>query len=150
MGSALAQSCDLIYDNDHDANDSYMAESEEGWGLSDSARRVESLCRIQWNGYRLRGVEVSLDGRLERRNGKLMLSAQANRTGVELTPLIATDKVQWDAATGEGQPPRTEESEAYERLAAEARDRPDKPQLTVTGPLEQMDSRYRLEVRLFA
>jgi hypothetical protein len=54
---AFAQTCDVIYDNDHDANDSYMAESEEGWGLvADSARRVESLCRIQWNGYRLRGV----------------------------------------------------------------------------------------------
>jgi hypothetical protein len=59
---AFAQTCEVIYDNDHDANDSYMAESEEGWGLlADSARRVESLCRIQWNGYRLRGV-VSAGG----------------------------------------------------------------------------------------
>jgi hypothetical protein len=54
---AFAQTCNVIYDNDHDANDSYMAESEEGWGFNaDSARRVESLCRIQWNGYRLRGI----------------------------------------------------------------------------------------------
>jgi hypothetical protein len=56
---AYAQVCAVTTDNDHDSNDSYMAESEEGWsvlGAGEVPHRVESLCQVQWNGYRLQGI----------------------------------------------------------------------------------------------
>jgi hypothetical protein len=55
--NAVAQLCAPIYDSDHGANDDYMSESEEGAPLfSERPHRIESLCRVQWNGHRLRGV----------------------------------------------------------------------------------------------
>jgi hypothetical protein len=52
---AVAQTCALIYDNDHDSNDDEMDEYE--WGINaEKPRRVEALCRVQWHGVRLSGV----------------------------------------------------------------------------------------------
>jgi hypothetical protein len=56
-GEALAQTCSIIYDQDSDANDNYLEESESGFGpLAAQPTRVESLCRVQWNGRRISGV----------------------------------------------------------------------------------------------
>jgi galactose oxidase len=110
----------------------------------------EAFYRLVNGSYALRGVEVSLQGRIEQLDGRLVLDDTSNGSTVELSPLIATDKVQWDAATGAPEPAESYELAAYERLATEARERADQQQVTVTGPLEQADGSYRLEVRLFA
>jgi hypothetical protein len=55
--TAYAQVCAPIYDSDHDSNDDYMDESEGGFGpVGERPHRIESLCRVQWNGHRLRGM----------------------------------------------------------------------------------------------
>jgi len=60
--TAYAQVCTVYYDSDHDANDDYMQQSEDGYGLiSEKPHRVESLCRVQWNGHRLAGIVVNGD-----------------------------------------------------------------------------------------
>jgi hypothetical protein len=53
---AFGQTCTVHkYDSDSDTNDNDLDEYE--WGIgSYPAIRVESLCRVQWNGYRLSGV----------------------------------------------------------------------------------------------
>jgi hypothetical protein len=54
--TAYAQVCAPDYDSDHDANDDYMQESSGGTAGTERPHRIESLCRVQWNGHRLRGV----------------------------------------------------------------------------------------------
>jgi hypothetical protein len=55
--TAYAQVCAPIYDSNHAVNDDYMQESDSGTPLfSERPHRIESLCRVQWNGHRLRGV----------------------------------------------------------------------------------------------
>jgi hypothetical protein len=46
-------------------------------------------------------------------------------------------------------PPKSEEADAYERLAAESGNLANTQRVRVTGPLKQTDDGYRLEVRLF-
>jgi hypothetical protein len=60
-GQAYGQTCAIQkYDDDADSNDNFMEESE--WGiLAPQPIRVESLCRVQWNGRRISGV-VSAGG----------------------------------------------------------------------------------------
>jgi hypothetical protein len=60
-GQAYGQTCMIQdYDDDSDTNDNYLEESE--WGIfAPQPIRVESLCRVQWNGRRISGV-VSAGG----------------------------------------------------------------------------------------
>jgi hypothetical protein len=69
---------------------------------------------------------------------------------VQLLPLVAADKVQWDRPAGAPQPAEPDEVIAYERLAARAHELPAGQEVTVTGPLKESDTGYLLEVRTFA
>lgn len=54
-GEAFQQTCDVYkYDDDSDFNDNYLDEYE--WFIGSPLIRVESLCRVQWNGRRFSGV----------------------------------------------------------------------------------------------
>jgi galactose oxidase len=99
--------------------------------------------------YVLRGVEVTLQGVIEAREGKLFLAGSRQRPPVQLAPLPATDKIQWNHTAQTLKPLEEGEALAYERLAAASRNLPDGQQVTVTGPLKQTDAGYQLHVRLF-
>jgi len=97
--------------------------------------------------YELRGVEVTLTGTIEARNGVFALAGQGRRPPVELVPLDPGGKIQWDPAARGPQAAEPAEASAYDTLtrsSSAARARP----LTVTGPLHQTQAGYRLQVRL--
>jgi galactose oxidase len=97
--------------------------------------------------YVLRGVEVTLNGAIEARDGVLMLAAEGRRPLVELAPLDSGGKIQWDPATSGPRPIEPGEAEAYNTLTRSPGAAGARP-LTVTGPLNQTGVGYRLQVRL--
>ena len=99
--------------------------------------------------YELRGIEVTLRGVIDERDGKLFLAGSGRRPEVQLAPLAAEDKIQWDHAAQARKPLEEGEMLAYETLAAAARNLPDGQQLTITGPVKQTDAGVQLHVRLF-
>ena len=109
----------------------------------------EQFRRIVNGTYEMRGVEVTLQGVIEARDGQLLLAGSRQRPSVQLAPLPATDKIQWDHAAQTRKPLEGDEALAYERLAAASRNSPDGQRVTVTGPLRQTDVGYQLRVRLF-
>lgn len=56
FGEAYAQTCAVQkYDEDSDTNDNYLDEYE--WGFfAPQPKRIESLCRVQWNDRRISGI----------------------------------------------------------------------------------------------
>lgn len=96
-------------------------------------------------GARLRGVEVTADGSLERLGPELRLRLGGSAEKVRLGRLTA--KVQLDTRKGLPRPASREESLAWERLRRE--ERPGAGQLRITGPLVRAnpDSELVLEVR---
>ena len=68
---------------------------------------------------------------------------------MQLAPLPAIDKIQWDHAARSLSRWKRGSSSLYERLAAASSELPDGQQVTVTGPLKQTDAGYLLYVRLF-
>jgi hypothetical protein len=99
--------------------------------------------------YVLRGFEITLQGIIKERDGKLFLEGSGQRPSVQLTPVTAEDKIQWNQPARTLKPLEAGEALAYERLAAASRSLPNGRQVTVTGPLKQTDAGYRLHVRLF-
>jgi hypothetical protein len=99
--------------------------------------------------YVLRGVEVTLQGVVDARDGQLFLAASGQRPRGQLAPLAAADIIQWNRAAGTPKPLEADEALAYERLVATARGLADGQQVTVTGPLKQTDAGYQLHVCLF-
>jgi hypothetical protein len=79
-----------------------------------------------------------------------MLDAEAAGGPVRLARLMPADKVQWDRARGAPQRVDPDEGAAFDRLAAEADQRPGAEPLTVTGVLRHTAEGDELRVRLFA
>jgi hypothetical protein len=63
--------------------------------------------------YEMRGVEVTLQGGLEEREGKLFVTGSRQRPSVQLAPLQATDKIQWNHLIRDRKPPEKDEALAY-------------------------------------
>jgi galactose oxidase len=97
--------------------------------------------------YALRGVEVTLTGTIQARNGVFVLADEGRRPPVELVPLDPRGKIQWDLATQGPQPAGPGEVAAYNTLTQSAA-AASAQRLTVTGPLGQTEAGYRLQVRL--
>ncbi len=98
--------------------------------------------------YQLRGVEVTVQGVIEQRNGQPFLAGSEHRAEVQLVPLT-TDKIQWDRAARSPEALKESEVRAYDELAAASKDFADGQQVTVTGPLKQTEAGYQLHVRVF-
>ena len=103
--------------------------------------------RMVRQSYVLRGVEVTVKGTIQARDGGLVLADEGHRPPVELAPLDPGGKVQWDPATGGPQAAEPGEMAAYDTLARSSETAGGRP-LTVTGPLHQTGAEYRLQVRL--
>ena len=97
--------------------------------------------------YVLRGVEVTVKGTIQARDGGLVLADEGLRPPVELAPLDPGGKIQWDPATGGPRAAEPGETAAYDTLARSSEAVGGRP-LTVTGPLHQAGAGYRLQVRL--
>ena len=106
----------------------------------------EQFERLVNGTYELRGVEVTLEGTIELRDGTLCLVTRGQPTPLELTPVEAASKVQWDSARRAPKALDLGEATAFARLAAEAEDLNGR-QVTVTGPLQQDGAKYRLGIR---
>jgi len=52
--------------------------------------------------YVMRGVEVTLQGVIEQRDKQLFLSGRGRRPAVQLTPLAAAERIQWNGAMRQG------------------------------------------------
>ncbi|MDX6707936.1 MAG: hypothetical protein QOI48_3782 [Solirubrobacteraceae bacterium] len=102
--------------------------------------------RIANGSYDLRGVEVSLEGEIEARDGELFLST--GKYSVQLAVLAPEEKIHWDALSAAPQPLKAHEASAYDDLAADAL-LANGGRASVTGPLEQLAERYVLHVRRF-
>ena len=107
----------------------------------------EQFTQMVNGSYELRGVEVTLDGQVKRRNGELMLKGTPSRPAVRLTPIAPEENVHWDTRTSAPVELTDDETAAYDRLAADVGAEADGRQATVTGPLTLDDSGYRLAVR---
>ena len=109
----------------------------------------EQFRRIVNGTYEIRGVEVTLRGVIEHRDGKLFLARTERRPSVQLAPLPARDKIQWNHSMRERKPLEGDEALAYKKLAAMSTALPYGQQVTITGPLKQIGADYELNVRLF-
>ena len=104
--------------------------------------------RMVHQAYELRGVEVTLTGTIEARNGVFVLTAEGRRPPVQLIPLDPGGKIQWDPATQGPQAAEPGEAGAYGTLTRSARAAGARP-LTITGPLRQsQQAGYQLQVRV--
>jgi hypothetical protein len=108
----------------------------------------EQFRRIVNGTYEMRGVEVTLRGVIEHRDGKLFLARSGQRPSVQLAPLPAKDKIQWNHSMRERKPLEGDEALAYEKLAALSAGSTAGQQVTITGPLKQIGADYELNVRL--
>ena len=91
----------------------------------------------------MRGLEATIKGFVERKDGKPVLRVAKSNEILQLAPL--TIKVQIDALkTKQAEPLTREEKNAHERLLARMKDRPQS--VRITGPLRDG---MKLEVRTF-
>jgi galactose oxidase len=136
---------DPVPDTDNSTAEVFLEDA----GLPDLVKWNEQFRGIVNGTYELRGVEVTLQGTMEKRGGPLFLAGKGPQPEIRLVPLVAEDKIQWDHNTRTYKPLAVEEASAYERLIAAFSGLPDGSSITVTGTLKQVDEGYLLCVRLF-
>ena len=94
-------------------------------------------------GARLRGLEATIDGFLEKKDGKPVLRIAKSNEILQLAAL--TTKVQIDAVKSKRpQAPLKTEKDAYKKLRAQAKSQPQP--IRITGPLR---AGKKIEVRTF-
>jgi galactose oxidase len=103
--------------------------------------------RVANGSYDLRGVEISLTGEIETRDGELFLAT--GKDSVRLAALAPEEKILWDAAALAPQALKVSEASAYDDLAAES-GLAGGGQASVTGSLEELADGYVLHVRRFS
>jgi galactose oxidase len=106
--------------------------------------------RIANGSYDLRGVEVTVQGRLELDDGELLLGRSGQRPQLRLGLLDATHKLQWDHSARMRRPLQPEEAKAFQQLRSASQGSLGQRRMTVTGPLELSERGYVLRVRRFA
>jgi hypothetical protein len=119
-------------------------------GLPDLDVWRREFAHIANASYTLRGIEMTLSGVVEQPDGLLRLVGNVNRPSVLLSPLKASNKIQWDFATKSNWPLEPDEETAYSRLKQRLKDHEPPNLVTVTGPLLKDEDGFVLEVRTFA
>jgi hypothetical protein len=100
--------------------------------------------------YEMRGVEVTLQGRVQVRDGVLSIAILDDEAIVRVEPLSAAEKIQWDHRMRRRIPPAKDEDSAYRRLQSALAGRSGAQTITITGPLIQTGAAYSLQVRHFS
>jgi galactose oxidase len=125
---------------DADAADSTADVYLPAGDLPDLAAWPAELARSANGSYAFRGIELTLDGTVERRGDDLVLSGP--HPEVRLTPLTPGGTLAWDLAARAPRPATAEELDAYRRAAERVGDA-----VRVTGPATTDDG-WSLAVRL--
>jgi hypothetical protein len=99
--------------------------------------------------YIMRGIEMTLKGKVTHHFGLLTLVGDKTRPDLVLAPLQGPDKVQWDFTMRSNQPMTAEEASAYARLSTKLAPQSNGSQVQVTGPLKKNGAEFFLEVREF-
>lgn len=118
--------------------------------LPDLDQWQQQFTKVVNGSYELRGVEVTLEGLVATQDAGLVLKGDGVAQNVQLEPIAALDKVQWDRPAGAPEALAPDEADAYDRLAGKAGTGQDRQRATITGPLKQVDTGYKLQVRWFA
>ena len=126
-----------------------------GGGLPPLDRWREEFRRIANDSYTVRGIEVTVSGRVTTRDGTVVLVSDGAVPPLVLMPLDQADVVQWDRSARAPRTADPRELDAYRALARETAGRTGPPDagaqlVTVTGPLVPAAPGYRLQVRTVA
>jgi hypothetical protein len=132
-----------------DAGDSVAYVYLKHNGLPDLDKWPEQFARTANATYKFRGVEVTLTGEIEQKNGEYFLAGNDQRPPVALAPLQAADKIQWDHETASLKPLEDDEQLAFGQLMALLPVGNGSRPVTVTGPLKETSSGFIMEVRQF-
>ena len=124
-------------------------------GLPPLDRWREEFRRIANDSYTVRGIEVTVSGRVTTRDGTVVLVSDGAVPPLVLMPLDQADVVQWDRSARAPRTADPRELDAYRALARETAGRTGPPDagaqlVTVTGPLVPAAPGYRLQVRTVA
>jgi hypothetical protein len=120
-----------------------------GLGLPPLGSWSEQFQRIVNGRYEWRGAEVTLHGIVYEQDQSFFMAGNERRPPVQLAPLRASDKIQYDNTARTSKPMDADEASSYRRLKESYRNWSDPTEVTVTGPLTQTDTGYRLHVRVF-
>jgi hypothetical protein len=119
-------------------------------GLPDLDVWPSEFARMANGTHVFRGVEVTVTGVLSTTwSDSLLIEGNDTRPPLLLSPIEATDKIQWDATKGAPQPLDPLEESAYSRLLGEVEKAGGSVEAAITGPLKKDGSDYYLEVRSF-
>jgi hypothetical protein len=127
--------------------ETWTAELTTRGGRLPDLEKLEAAVRKVGDQFRVRGLEATVEGVLERRASGPVLVVRDQDLVLPLTPL--TRKVQWETRSDREQPATDAERGAHSRLLREWRGRP-RP-LRVTGPIVRTAGTLPgLQVREFA
>jgi len=116
--------------------------------LPDPDRWAATFKKMVDKAYVFRGVELTVDGTVERVGGALALRVPGVPQPIALVPL--GHKLQWNFKKAATRQPEPDERDAMAHLAFKAKDIADAPfKVQVTGPFKHTDDGYSLEVREF-
>ena len=137
------------------AEDSTATVFLAGDGLPPLDRWREEFRRIANDSYTVRGIEVTVSGRVTTRDGTVILVSDDAVPPLVLMPLDQAEVVQWDRSARAPRTADPRELDAYLTLARETVGRTGTPDaeaqlVTVTGPLVPAAPGYRLQVRTVA
>jgi galactose oxidase len=118
-----------------------------GTTLPSLERWREQFRHVVRGSYTMRGLEVTLNGAVARKDEMLYLTPTATSIDVLLGQLAAPDVVQWDPTAQAPAVPSVSELRAYDELAA--LNLADGQTVEVTGPLIEREDRFLLKVRSF-
>jgi hypothetical protein len=116
--------------------------------LPDVRKWQEEFKSFVGESYVFRGVEVTLDGALEKKDGKLSLRLEGFPRPVAISAL--KHKLQWNYFKGRARGPEDDERTAYKQLERKSKaSKGTMLKVRLTGPLQTADNGAVLEVREF-
>jgi galactose oxidase len=117
-------------------------------GLPNVKQWQEHFKSMVGESYVFRGVEVTIEGTLEQKDGKLLLQSEGLRQPVALAAL--QHKLQWNFLKRRSRGPEEDERTAYQQLEAKNKESTGTAlKVRVTGPLQTSDAGPVLEIREF-
>ena len=117
----------------------------EGKGLPDPVKWADQFKAAVDKAHVFRGVEVTVEGSLEKTDDGFVVRVPGIATPLRLAPL--EHKLQWNFKKGAARQPEPDERDALAAANKYAKGEPVK--VSVTGPLLKKEDRYTLEVREF-
>lgn len=129
-----------------DAYNSTLDVELTGDALPPVAKWPEQLKAVVGEIFVFRGVELTVEGRLIKRDGMLSVEVEGFTSPIYLEPL--EHKLQWNFRKRAARQPEPDELAAYRQLAAQADDQ-GSVKVQVTGPLQLKDGIGILEIREF-